>query len=143
MIFNIAEIYLNQIVSLTDVKTLILYDLILYLKWHIFSFDLFYFSQLQLILIFKFSEQVIPLVRSFSATWRKSVEKLNNEVMQCFTNFRTGTVVLQRALEALITAHHSFNRVIGHQIFSHLNIKADIVNSHHLIVEAKKYKPTF
>ena len=90
-----------------------------------------------------FSEKVIPLVRSFSSTWKKSVERLNNEVMQCFTNFRTGTVVLQRALETLITAHHTFNRTLAHSAFHHLNIKADIVNSHHLIVEAKKYKPTF
>lgn len=90
-----------------------------------------------------YEKKVVPLVRSFSSTWRKSVERLNNEVMQCFTNFRTGTVVLQRALETLITAHHTFNRILAHQAFQHLNIKGDIVNSHHLIVEAKKYKPTF
>lgn len=71
------------------------------------------------------------------------MERLNNEVMQCFTNFRTGTLVLQRALETLITAHHTFNRILTNPAFHHLNIKADIVNSHHLIVEAKKYKPTF
>ncbi|MPC47876.1 hypothetical protein E2C01_041637 [Portunus trituberculatus] len=46
--------------------------------------------------------------------------------MQCFTNFRTGTVVLQRALETLITAHHTFNRTLAHAAFHHLNIKADI-----------------
>ncbi|XP_045132398.1 vacuolar protein sorting-associated protein 52 homolog isoform X2 [Portunus trituberculatus] len=90
-----------------------------------------------------YEKKVVPLVRSFSSTWKKSVERLNNEVMQCFTNFRTGTVVLQRALETLITAHHTFNRTLAHAAFHHLNIKADIVNSHHLIVEAKKYKPTF
>ncbi|CAL4179189.1 unnamed protein product, partial [Meganyctiphanes norvegica] len=91
----------------------------------------------------EYEKKVVPLVRLFSQTWRKSVEKLHNEVMQCFSNFRTGTLVLQRALEALITAHHTFNRVLAHQAFAHLNIKQDIVNSHHLIVEAKKYKPTF
>ncbi|KAK4328680.1 hypothetical protein Pmani_000927 [Petrolisthes manimaculis] len=90
-----------------------------------------------------YEKKVVPLVRSFSVTWKKSVERLNNEVMQCFTNFRTGTLVLQRALETLITAHHTFNRILTNPAFHHLNIKADIVNSHHLIVEAKKYKPTF
>lgn len=90
-----------------------------------------------------YEKKVVPLVRLFSQSWRKAVELLHNEVMQCFSNFRTGTLVLQRALETLITAHHTFNRVLAHQAFQHLNIKQDIVNSHHLIVEAKKYKPTF
>ncbi|MCL4130164.1 UNVERIFIED_CONTAM: hypothetical protein GTU68_007377 [Idotea baltica] len=90
-----------------------------------------------------YEHKIGPLSKNFNSTWRKSIESLNNEVMQCFSNFRTGTLVLQRALETLITAHHSFNRILSHASFAHLNLKTDIVNSHHLIVEAKKYKPTF
>lgn len=90
-----------------------------------------------------YENRVGPLSKNFCTTWKKSIESLNNEVMQCFTNFKTGTLVLQRALETLIAAHHSFNRILSHSAFSHLNLKANIVSSHHLIVEAKKYKPTF
>ncbi|XP_018022965.1 vacuolar protein sorting-associated protein 52 homolog [Hyalella azteca] len=85
----------------------------------------------------------LNVARAFSNNWRTAVEQLNNQVMQCFSNFRTGTSVLQRALETLITAHHSLNRALSHPALQHCNAQQLIVNSHHLIVEAKKYKPTF
>uniref|UniRef100_A0A6A7G1B6 Vacuolar protein sorting-associated protein 52 homolog n=2 Tax=Hirondellea gigas TaxID=1518452 RepID=A0A6A7G1B6_9CRUS len=85
----------------------------------------------------------LNVARSFTNSWRAAVEQLNNQVMQCFSNFRTGTSILQRALETLITAHHSLNRALSHPALQHCNAQQYIVNTHHLIVEAKKYKPTF
>ena len=35
------------------------------------------------------------LVRGFATDWKKSIEVLNQDIMQCFTNFKNGTAILQ------------------------------------------------
>ena len=35
------------------------------------------------------------LVRGFADDWKRSIEALNAEVMQSFSNFKTGTYILQ------------------------------------------------
>ena len=35
------------------------------------------------------------LVRGFAADWKKSIETLNQDIMQSFTNFKNGTAILQ------------------------------------------------
>jgi len=39
--------------------------------------------------------RVQQLVRGFSANWKKSIEELNQDIMQSFTNFKNGTAILQ------------------------------------------------
>ena len=35
------------------------------------------------------------LVRGFATDWKKSIEILNQDIMQSFTNFKNGTAILQ------------------------------------------------
>ena len=35
------------------------------------------------------------LVRGFAGDWKKSIEVLNQDIMQSFTNFKNGTAILQ------------------------------------------------
>ena len=35
------------------------------------------------------------LVRGFATDWKKSIEVLNQDIMQSFTNFKNGTAILQ------------------------------------------------
>ena len=39
--------------------------------------------------------RIQQLVRGFAADWKKSIEVLNQDVMQSFTNFKNGTAILQ------------------------------------------------
>ena len=39
--------------------------------------------------------RIQQLVRGFAADWKRSIESLNQEVMQAFSNFKTGTYILQ------------------------------------------------
>ena len=39
--------------------------------------------------------RIQQLVRGFGAEWKRSIEVLNQEVMQSFTNFKNGTAILQ------------------------------------------------
>ena len=39
------------------------------------------------------------LVRGFAADWKKSIETLNQDIMQSFTNFKNGTAILQVSLD--------------------------------------------
>lgn len=41
------------------------------------------------------SEKVTGIVRSFSANWKKSIDAINKEILQSFTNFKNGTNILQ------------------------------------------------
>lgn len=40
-------------------------------------------------------KRIQQLVRGFAANWKKSIEELNEDVMQSFTNFKNGTAILQ------------------------------------------------
>ena len=39
--------------------------------------------------------RINQLVRGFAADWKHSIESLNQEVMKSFSNFKTGTYILQ------------------------------------------------
>ena len=39
--------------------------------------------------------RIQQLVRGFAADWKRSIETLNHDVMQSFTNFKNGTAILQ------------------------------------------------
>ena len=40
-------------------------------------------------------QRLQQLVRGFATDWKKSIEVLNQDIMQSFTNFRNGTAILQ------------------------------------------------
>ena len=41
------------------------------------------------------AEELVRLVKGFATTWKSSMEALNHEVMEKFTNFKNGTAILQ------------------------------------------------
>lgn len=87
--------------------------------------------------------RVQQLVRGFAANWKKSIEELNQDIMQSFTNFKNGTAILQGALAQLIQYYHRFQKVLSQAPFRSLAIRGELINIHHLMVEVKKHKTAF
>lgn len=87
--------------------------------------------------------KVMPLIRSFNADWKRSMESINQEVLQSFTNFKNGTNILQTAFSQFIQYYQRFNRVLSHETFSECTVKQELVNVHHIAMELKKYKPVY
>lgn len=87
--------------------------------------------------------KVMPLIRSFAKNWKTSIEAINHEVMNSFTNFKNGTSILQGGLTQLIQYYHRFQKILAHPSFKALPTRAEMVNIHHVMVEVKKHKPNF
>lgn len=49
-------------------------------------------------LLKRYVDRVPNIIRSFNEGWKKSIEQLNSEIMQSFTNFKNGTIILQVGL---------------------------------------------
>ncbi|XP_060518176.1 vacuolar protein sorting-associated protein 52 homolog [Cylas formicarius] len=77
------------------------------------------------------------IVRNFSANWKKSLEDLNREVLLSFPNLVTGASLLQLALTQLVQYYHRFHKLLPP------NVRSQLVNIHHIMVEMKKYKTNF
>ena len=77
------------------------------------------------------------LVQHFSSNWKKSLEELNREVLLCFPNLVTGSGLLQLALTQLVQYYHRFHKLLTP------NIKTQLTNIHHIMVEMKKYKTNY
>ncbi len=93
--------------------------------------------------IFKFKGNIPQLVRSFSNDWKKSLDLINQEIMRTFTNFKNGQAILQAALTQLVQYYHRFQKVLAHNSYKHISARNEMLNIHHLMVEIKKYKPTY
>lgn len=85
-------------------------------------------------------KRIQQLVRSFAADWKKSIETLNREIMQSFTNFKNGTQILQAALTQMFQYYQRFQNILSQPPFKPLPIRGELVNVHHLMVEIKKQK---
>lgn len=88
-------------------------------------------------------KKVTMLIRSFNSGWKKSIDDINQDIMQTFTNFKNGTNILQAALMQLIQYYHRFQKVLSQSPFKQLAVRSELLNIHHLMVEVKKYKPNF
>lgn len=94
-------------------------------------------------LLARHTNKVMPLVRSFGADWKRSMETVNQEVLQSFTNFKNGTNILQTTFTQFIQYYQRFNKVLAHEAFAECTIKQELVNVHHIMMELKKYKPMY
>uniref|UniRef100_A0A183V8G5 Vacuolar protein sorting-associated protein 52 homolog n=1 Tax=Toxocara canis TaxID=6265 RepID=A0A183V8G5_TOXCA len=98
-------------------------------------------------LLIRYSEKVTGIVRSFSANWKKSIDAINKEILQSFTNFKNGTNILQAsccaAFTQLVQYYHRFSKVLSHEVFADNAARKELVNIHHIMVELKKYKPVY
>ena len=109
-------------------------------------------------------------MRGFNADWKRSIEAINQAVMQSFTNFKNGTAILQvwlvkrcggrgegleravflitfpslqLALGQLIQYYHRFQKILSQHPYKTLAIRSELINIHHIMVEIKKHKQAF
>ncbi|KAL1491499.1 hypothetical protein ABEB36_012088 [Hypothenemus hampei] len=96
-----------------------------------------YFEQAKLDELKRMESKSLSIVLNFSETWKKSLEDLNREVLLSFPNLVTGASLLQLALTQLVQYYHRFHKLLAP------NIRSQLVNIHHIMVEMKKYKTQF
>ncbi|KAI4465461.1 suppressor of actin mutations 2/vacuolar protein sorting 52 [Holotrichia oblita] len=85
----------------------------------------------------KYENKSLALVQNFSNNWKKSLEELNREVLLSFPNLVTGSGLLQLALTQLVQYYHRFHKLLGP------NMRTQLTNIHHIMVEMKKYKTNY
>lgn len=85
----------------------------------------------------KYEVNSLSLVQTFSANWKKSLEELNREVLLSFPNLVTGSSLLQLALTQLVQYYHRFHKLLTP------NMRTQLTNIHHIMVEMKKYKTNY
>jgi len=104
-------------------------------------------------------KRVSNIIQTFSADWKKSLDQINGlaialltvvlfklssgEIMTSFPNLKLGTGILQQSLTLLVQYYHRFSRVLGVAPLSQIPAAAQLINIHQLMVEVKKYKPSF
>ncbi|CAG2165869.1 unnamed protein product [Oppiella nova] len=87
--------------------------------------------------------KVTHLIKSFNTGWRKALEDISREVMNCFTNFKNGNNIQQSALTQIIQYYHRFSKIVSQNPFKNNPIRSELINIHQLMVEVKKYKTNF
>eukprot|EP00794_Sanderia_malayensis_P015923 gene15923-17524_t len=87
--------------------------------------------------------KIEQLIRGFAADWKQAIETINQDVMRSFSNFKTGTNILQAALAQLIQYYHRFQKILSQSPFSRLAARRELINIHHVMVEVKKHKTAF
>lgn len=85
----------------------------------------------------KYEKKSLALVQNFSNNWKKSLEELNREVLLSFPNLVTGSGLLQLALTQLVQYYHRFHKLLSP------NMRTQLTNIHHIMVEMKKYKTNY
>ncbi|CAK9252738.1 unnamed protein product, partial [Sphagnum jensenii] len=61
--------------------------------------------------------KVTNLIKSFNIGWRKALEEISREVMNCFTNFKNGNNIQQSALTQIIQYYHRFQKIVSQNPF--------------------------
>ena len=84
-----------------------------------------------------------PIILSFNGKWKTALDNLNKEVLNSFPNFKNGTNILQQALTQFVQYYHRFHKIMSSNELSHCVQQYPLINVHQLIVEVKKYKPSF
>lgn len=87
--------------------------------------------------------RVTQIIHNFSSDWKKSLDSINGEIMTSFPNLKLGTGILQQSLTLLVQYYHRFSRVLGVAPLSQIPAASQLINIHQLMVEVKRYKPTF
>lgn len=85
----------------------------------------------------KYETKSLSIAQNFSATWKKSLEELNREVLLSFPNLVTGSSLLQLGLTQLVQYYHRFYKLLTP------NTRTQLTNIHQIMVEMKKYKTNY
>lgn len=88
-------------------------------------------------------KKVTNLIKSFNVSWRKALEEISKEVMNCFTNFKNGNNIQQAAFTQIIQYYHRFQKIVSQNPFKNNTVRSELINIHQLMVEVKKYKTNF
>ena len=88
-------------------------------------------------------KKVTGIITEFNRDWKKSLDSINSEILSSFPNLKLGTSLLQQTLTSLVQYYHRFSRVLGVAPLSQIPATSNLINIHQLMVEVKKYKPTF
>jgi len=87
--------------------------------------------------------RVTSIIADFGRDWKTSLDSINGQVLTSFPNLKLGTGILQQSLTLLVQYYHRFSRVLGVAPLSTIPAASQLINIHQLMVEVKKYKPTF
>lgn len=83
------------------------------------------------------------MIAQFNSSWKTALDSLNGEVLNSFPNFKNGTNILQQALTQFVQYYHRFHKILSLPEVSDVAQKNQLINVHQLMVEVKKYKPSF
>lgn len=76
----------------------------------------------------------------FASTWKGVIVQVSGEVMNQFSNFKTGGEILRQVLTQLAVLYGDFGDIVKQYYKS---LAKDIVPRPTLTYEIKKYTPTF
>ncbi|CAJ0910569.1 17561_t:CDS:2, partial [Entrophospora sp. SA101] len=80
----------------------------------------------------------------FIATWRQSIASINTSVIQYFSNFKNGTVILHTVLGQLIIYYTKFCNALEDGLKNgRVRVRQQPVGVQSVMVEIKKFKSNF
>lgn len=79
----------------------------------------------------------LGLAKTFTSTWKMSLEEINKEILPSFPNLTTGASLLQLAFSQFIDYYHRFQKALL------APNKAQLPNIHVIMIEIKKYKTNY
>eukprot|EP00051_Salpingoeca_urceolata_P032791 m.17456 g.17456 ORF g.17456 m.17456 type:complete len:709 (+) comp5458_c0_seq1:1117-3243(+) len=82
------------------------------------------------------------LIDSFGQGWKASLTAIDSEVMRSFTNFKTGTGILQEVLTQLVVYYERFLAILKQKPYRETSW-AGLIDRHQVMVEVKKHNKTF
>ncbi|KAG8240012.1 hypothetical protein J437_LFUL017747 [Ladona fulva] len=86
---------------------------------------------------FKSRWKAVQLARYFNDNWKSALESLKEKVQGIFPSLERESVIHQMALSRVIEYHFRFQRLFP-------SVARDrLTNSHHILVEMKRYNPSF
>lgn len=89
------------------------------------------------------NNRILTLNRNFAKDWKGLIEMLDKNIMLSFTNFKNGTLILQKLLTNLLEYYDRYIKILKTTPFRRSNGWPDVVDPHHLMVEVKKHRTNF
>ncbi|CAK4089947.1 unnamed protein product [Aphanomyces euteiches] len=89
------------------------------------------------------SSKVEKIVKEFNAHWKAGIEKMNNNIMKYFSNFRNGMEILKQVLTQLLLYYTRFIELVKKSWTRPPSFSNDIVTTQEILYEIKKYSRSF
>ncbi|KAG9510079.1 Vacuolar protein sorting-associated protein 52-like protein [Fragariocoptes setiger] len=87
--------------------------------------------------------KVTTLVKSFNSDWRKALDEISHEIMGSFSNFENGNNIQQAVLTQIIQYYHRLQKIVALSPFKNNPVRNELIDTHQLMVDLKKYKTNF